>query len=84
MHSRITSKGQATIPKESRDHMNVRAGHELRFFNLPGGRVMILPVRPLTDLKGILKGHPRLELEEIDQAAAQGAVARDKRSRARK
>ncbi len=76
MESAITSKGQATIPKPIRDHLNLKPGDRVKFFIFPDGRVVMLPVLPVTALKGMLpsgKGRPAT-LEEMDVAIAKGAT----------
>lgn len=80
MESAITSKGQATIPKAIRDHLGLKAGDRLKFFVHPDGSVVLLPKRPATILRGIVKARRRkVTLEAIDKAVAAGAVARARR-----
>jgi antitoxin PrlF len=85
MESAITSKGQATIPKEIREHLGLKSGDRVKFFFHPDGGVMLLPTLPITALRGMLK--PRRKrpatLEEMDEAIAAGAVERYRRSRRR-
>ncbi len=78
MQSAITSKGQATIPKPIRDHLGLKPGDRVKFFIHPNGTVVILPIMPVSALKGIVparKGRP-VSIEEMDEAIAAGAVAR--------
>lgn len=80
MESAITSKGQATIPKAIRDHLGLKAGDRLKFFVHPDGSVVLLPKRPATILRGIVKARRRkVTLEAMDKAVAAGAVARARR-----
>ena len=75
MQSALTVKGQATIPKPIRDHLGLKPGDKVKFFIQPDGRVVILPVVPITALKGFLKskvGH--VSLEDMDTAIAEGAA----------
>jgi AbrB family looped-hinge helix DNA binding protein len=82
MESAVTTKGQTTIPKEIRERWGLRPGDKVRFFYDPSGRVSILPVRPVSDLRGIAKGRrPALTVEEMDEAIAEAVVERDRRSR---
>ena len=81
MQSTITTKGQVTIPKEAREHLRLKPGDRVKFFILPDGHVQILPVLPVTALKGILPARgKRASLVDMDEAIAEGAVARFKRS----
>jgi antitoxin PrlF len=54
MESAITSKGQATIPKAVRDHLQLKPGDRVKFFIHPDGSVVLLPKLPLSALRGIL------------------------------
>ena len=73
--STITSKGQTTIPKSIREHMGVKAGGRVRFFVRPDGIVMMLPVIPVSKLRGMVKyDGPPVSLEEMDEAIAAGAA----------
>lgn len=82
MESTITSKGQTTIPKEIRDCLGLKAGSRVKYFIDMDGRVEILAVRSITDLRGIVKS-PRkkpLSLKEMDDAVGEGIVERFKRA----
>jgi AbrB family looped-hinge helix DNA binding protein len=81
MESAITSKGQATIPKEIREHLHLKPGDRVKFFIHPDGHVVILPKRPASALRGFLKYEgPPVTIEEMDDAIAEGAAARFLRS----
>jgi antitoxin PrlF len=81
MQSAITAKGQTTIPKAIRDHLGVKPGDRLKFFVHPDGTVVLLPTRPITDLRGMLKSsRPALTIEEMDEAIASGVSERYLRS----
>jgi len=77
MEAAITSKGQMTIPKAIREHLHVKAGDRVKFFVHPNGTVVLLPVLPITALRGIVphRGRP-VTLEEMDDAIATGAIER--------
>ncbi|HUB96508.1 MAG TPA: type II toxin-antitoxin system PrlF family antitoxin [Stellaceae bacterium] len=76
MESAITSKGQATIPKEIRDHLHLKPGDRVKFFIHPDGTVVILPKLPVSALRGILKSRLKRAptIEEMDDAIAAGAI----------
>ena len=53
--STLTSKGQTTIPKEIRKHLNLRAGDRMEFIILGDGRVVLLPATlDVGELEGLL------------------------------
>jgi len=82
MESTITAKGQTTIPKEVRDRLGLKTGSRVKYFIDMDGRVEILPVRSITDLRGIAKS-PRkkpVSLKEMDDAVGEGIVERFKRA----
>ena len=68
----ITRKGQVTIPKEIRDHLNAKEGERVMFV-LRGEDVLLKVVRGnILDLKGSVK--PRKRPEDFD--AVRGSVKR--------
>ena len=76
----LTSKGQTTIPKAIRQHLNLKAGDRLEFIVESDGRVVLLPATVrVRDLKGVLPKPKRpVRLDEMEQAIRIG-VARTKR-----
>jgi antitoxin PrlF len=75
MESAITVKGQATIPKEIREHLGLKPGDRLKFFLHPDGTVVLLPKVPATVLKGMVRsrrGRP-VTTDQMAKAAAEGA-----------
>lgn len=77
MESAITVKGQATIPKAIREHLRLKPGDRVKFFVHPDGTVVLLPKRPASTLRGMLKSR-RLRpvtTAEMNEAVAQGATA---------
>ena len=84
MESAITSKGQATIPKAVRDHLQLKPGDRVKFFIHPDGSVVLLPKLPVSALRGIVKARRRrVSIEEMDQAVATGAAEYEMRRRPR-
>jgi antitoxin PrlF len=75
MKSAITTKGQATIPKPIRDHLGLKPGDRVKFFIHPDGSVVLLPTRPISGLRGILKRPRRkpVTIEEMREAVLAGA-----------
>ncbi len=84
MESAITTKGQATIPKAIREHLGLKAGDRVKFFLHPDGSVVLLPKRPASALRGIIKSSRQpVEIERMNAAIAAGAAA-EKPSRKRR
>jgi antitoxin PrlF len=84
--SAINVKGQVTIPSAVREHLGLKPGDRVKFFLHPDGSAVLLPVLPVTALRGIVKsrrGRP-VTIEEMDEAAAAGAAERDALSRKRR
>ena len=74
IESGITSKGQTTIPKPVRQALGVKPGDRVRYAILDG-KVLILPVKPLSRLYGSLKYEgPPVSLEDMDRGIAEGAI----------
>lgn len=75
MESALTVKGQMTIPKAIRDHLGVKPGDRVKFFVHPDGTVVLLPKRPLKELRGMLKSRRSrpATIEEMNEGIAEGA-----------
>ncbi len=52
--STLTAKGQTTLPREIRQALGLRPGDRVRYLVLDGGEVRLLPLRPMSGLKGAL------------------------------
>ena len=73
IESRITSKGQTTMPKAVRKALSVQPGDRVRYL-IPDGEVRIVPVRPVTRLFGILRHDgPAATLQDMERAIVEGA-----------
>ena len=73
IESSITSKGQTTLPKAVREALAVTPGDRVRYI-IGDNDVRIVPVKPLSQLFGILKyDGPTVTLEDMDNAIASGA-----------
>jgi AbrB family looped-hinge helix DNA binding protein len=80
MESALTTKGQATIPKEVRNHLHIGPGDKVKFFIHPDGTVVILPKLPVTALKGMFRSRVgKVSLEDMDAGIAVGATKRFRR-----
>ena len=81
MEAKLSSKGQATIPKTVRERLQIKPGDRFKFFFHPDG-VIILPRIPTARLKGILpKPAKPVTLEEMDRAVEAGATQRFRRKK---
>ncbi len=73
VESRITAKGQTTLPKAVREALHVQPGDRVRYI-IQGDEVRIVAVRPINRLFGALKyDGPPVTLEDMDDAIADGA-----------
>jgi AbrB family looped-hinge helix DNA binding protein len=74
--STLTSKGQLTLPKEIREHLDVHEGDRLEFRMDRQGRVWLEPAtQDLMKLRGLLGPVQRARtLEEMDDAIGRGAA----------
>ena len=73
--SKITSKGQTTLPKSVQEALGVSQGDHVRYVILDEG-VRILPVRSINELFGACKSQydgPPATLEDMDRAIEEGA-----------
>ena len=76
MESAITTKGQATIPKAIREHLELKPGDRVKFFVHPDGSVVLLPKLPVSALRGMLR--PRgshVTIQDMDEVIAAGLSA---------
>jgi len=84
MESTLTVKGQATIPKAIREHLGLKPGDRVKFFVHPDGTVVLLPKRPVSALRGIVKPRRKpVTVEEMNEAVAAGATEGAPRTRRR-
>ena len=74
IESRITSKGQTTLPKAVREALAVYPGDHVRYL-IQDREVRIIPVRPVSRLFGILPYNgPPATLEDMERAISDGAT----------
>lgn len=76
LESRITSKGQTTIPRQVRDALGLRPGDTVRYFLDRSGGVRVLRVKSLDEVAGCLAKYyngPPVPVEEM-QAAVDEAL----------
>jgi antitoxin PrlF len=62
--SRVTEKGQVTIPKRIRERLGIRAGEVLEFEEQPGGAVIARKAAtrsPVDELYGVLRDRGRTD-----------------------
>jgi len=69
--STVTSKGQTTIPKEVRDHLQIQSGDQIDFVIQADGTVIVRPATiHVSRLKGILhrKDMKAVSIDTMNQA----------------
>ncbi len=75
--SKMTSKGQVTIPKAIREQMGVRPGDRIRFTVREDGLIVVEPeTRDVRSLAGMLKreGARPISVEEMNEAIVDAVV----------
>jgi AbrB family looped-hinge helix DNA binding protein len=72
----VTSKGQATIPKQFRDKLRIGTPGRVRFVENEEGEVVIRPVKRPSEIRGALAP---TEAEEGEQTASE--LLREERER---
>jgi AbrB family looped-hinge helix DNA binding protein len=67
--TKITTKGQITVPKQVRDHLGLRSGDELEFIEEDGVyRIKkCLPANPFKKYRGYLKDLTGVDPDKIVQ-----------------
>lgn len=73
--SKITAKGQTTLPKDVRNALNLEPGDTVRYL-VVGGEVRIVKAREVAGIKGILHrpGQRAVSLGEMEDAIQAGAT----------
>jgi antitoxin PrlF len=67
--TKVTSKGQVTVPKQVRDRMDLRPGDEIEFFEENGIYLLkkCLPPNPFKKYRGYLKDMADHDPDEVVQ-----------------
>jgi AbrB family looped-hinge helix DNA binding protein len=75
--SKVTAKGQTTLPQAVRAALDLRPGDRVRYVLL-GNEVRLVKVRPAAELAGLLArpGRKPVALREMDEAIAAAAAER--------
>jgi len=50
----VSSRGQATIPKEFREELGIDTPGRVKFVRTDEGEIIVRPIQSVTDLRGIL------------------------------
>jgi antitoxin PrlF len=79
VESAVNSKGQTIIPKAIRDHLRLKPGDRVKFFLHPDGSVVMLPKRPVSTLRGIVKSQRRVTINEMNEAAVDSGKVSSRR-----
>lgn len=77
IESRITSKGQTTIPVEVRERLGLQTGDRIAFIEMEHGFLILPRNRPASTLFGALSEFaiPDTSLEDYDRAIGEGIGA---------
>jgi antitoxin PrlF len=71
----VTSKGQATIPKEFRDKLHIDTPGRVRFVENEQGEIVIRPVKRPSELRGALasedENHEKAATEQLREERKQ-------------
>jgi AbrB family looped-hinge helix DNA binding protein len=72
----INRRGQVTIPKAVREHLGLSARQRVKFFFDREGHAVMLPVLPVSSLKGLLRVETGVSatIEDMDEVIS-AAVA---------
>ncbi|MFC3959066.1 AbrB/MazE/SpoVT family DNA-binding domain-containing protein [Halovivax cerinus] len=52
----VSSRGQATIPKEFREELEIETPGRVKFVRTDEGEIVVRPIHSVTDLRGVLSG----------------------------
>jgi AbrB family looped-hinge helix DNA binding protein len=63
----VTSKGQATIPKEFRDKLHIDTPGRVRFVENENGEIVVRPVKRPSELRGTLTAEQDQEKSATEQ-----------------
>lgn len=80
--SKITSKGQTTIPLEVRDYLQLNAGDRIRYEFVDGKVMIVAQNRSALSLAGVLYDPTRkpVTIDEMEEAIGDGIVKDYERS----
>ncbi|MBX0297926.1 AbrB/MazE/SpoVT family DNA-binding domain-containing protein [Haloarcula nitratireducens] len=63
----VSSRGQATIPKEFREELDIDTPGRVKFVRTEEGEIVVRPIHSVTDLRGVLEG----KTDEQDRSAVE-------------
>lgn len=67
--SKMTTKGQVTVPKSIRDKLHLNAGDQIDFIFNDSGEVVLTPVcKQLDSIIGIIKTHKKATIDDMNSA----------------
>ncbi|MFB6087075.1 MAG: AbrB/MazE/SpoVT family DNA-binding domain-containing protein [Haloarculaceae archaeon] len=81
----VSSRGQATIPKEFREELGIDTPGRVKFVRTEDGDIVVRPIQSVTDLRGVLAGKTdeegrsaseRLDAERERDQASEDALRR--------
>lgn len=73
--SRVTKKGQVTIPAQLRDALGLNPGDEVEFMRENKNRIVVIRRKKnVEESFGIVKVHLKVTLKDIEEAIEKGAT----------
>lgn len=67
----VTSKGQATIPKEFRDRLGITTPGRVKFSEREDGSVVVEPVKSIDEFRGIIDAEEESPTETLERERAE-------------
>lgn len=74
----VSSRGQATIPKEFREELGIDTPGRVKFVRTDEGDIVVRPIHSVKDLRGVLQG----ETDEQGRSAVERLRKERKRDKA--
>ena len=62
----VSPKFQVVIPKEIRESMKIKSGQKIQMIRY-GDRIELIPIKPMKELRGFLKGIDTEVLRDVDR-----------------
>ena len=80
-HTRLTSKGQVTVPQRFRARMKLTGRRSVVVDQLPDGAVVIRPAKSILHLAGSVPArHPKMTVEEERNAIHDAIIERHRKT----
>lgn len=78
--AKVTSKGQITLPKNIREHLDVKEGDKVEFIMTKTGQVLVTAKTvSLDEIYGMAKQKKKASIEDMDKAIAKAVKKRNRK-----